>query len=777
MKKVLLVTCCLMGVLCSKPQLVEAQQNKLVQASKSSSINWPAFLAQHDLRWNKMPTNYYEGPFAGNGLLGTVFFKDTLLPNTIGFEIGRTDVYDHRTAEQIKGKYPWPKVRLPIGKLLLQTAGTITGVNFRTNLWDAEITGTITTDKGSISLMCYVPSGEKVIVVNLNGTAGEQSVNVSFRPEQGNNARAPRRPMSGKVYEPNPPFVLADTLHIQTITQPLLNGDDYATAWNKQLSANGSTSVYITVANKWAEGLKPSSGSCALAVAQLLAARNKSEQQMLQQHRQWWHQYYPASFVSIPDARIEGFYWLQQYRLASAGRPDKPPIDLMGPWYKPSVWLAMWANLNIQLTYYTTGITNHLDMEEPYFKMIEKYQDQLINNVPPNFRNDCAAVQTVVMFNDLSGNVSLTADSASKQKMSLIALPWIMQQFYIHYRLTMDTARLRSTIYPLMKRAFNVYLRVMYKGADGKYHLPLTFSDEYGEDKDANMNLALAKWGFKTLLSCAEKLQIKDTLMPHWKDALENMVSYATDSTGLRIGRYLPFNKPHRHYSHLFSIFPLYEMNVDNDKEAITVMEKSIQHFTSLDGDNCMFKFNGAASLWAATGNGNQALFWLQRSLQILSYSVPTVTPNGFYSENGWPTFESPIASCRSVLDMLLQSWGKYIRIFPAMPDTWKEGVFNNLLAEGGFTVGAERKNGKTSWVSVTSNAGEPCIIQVKDWDGPLACNIKGVTIQYLGNGAYKIDLKKKQSVVVYPSATQPKIDPQPIPHTPNSWKVWGLNQ
>jgi len=49
----------------------------------------------------------------------------------------------------------------------------------------------------------------------------------------------------------------------------------------------------------------------------------------------------------------------------------------------------------------------------------------------------------------------------------------------------------------------------MYKSGDGKYHLPLSFSDEYGEDMDVSMNLALAKWGFKTLISCAERLKIK----------------------------------------------------------------------------------------------------------------------------------------------------------------------------------------------------------------------------------------------------------------------------
>jgi hypothetical protein len=762
----ILLIFCVFAIL--KPVLAQKDTKKVM-----ANINWPTFLAQYDMVWTKMPLNYYEGPFVGNGLMGTVFFKDTTLPNTIGFEIGRTDIYDHRTSEQIKDKYPSPKVRLPIGKLLLSCRGSIQSVYFKTSLWDAVVTGTITTNKGKIELQCYAPSDEKFIVLNYQGFSDEANATVSFRPEQGNSARPPRRPMAGKEYEPNPPFTVRKQNDIEIITQSLLNGDDYATAWNDVLTNNNEHSVYITVANKWAENIRPYNGSDALAIQQLQEARKKNPLQMMQHHTHWWHKYYPKSFIEIPDKRLQSFYWLQQYRLASAGRPDKAPIDLMGPWYKPSVWLAMWVNLNIQLAYYTTAITNHLDLEEPYFKMIEQYQQQLIQAVPKEFQNDCAAMANPVIFNDLSGSVFLTADSSSKKKMNLIALPWIMQQFYLHYRYDMDEKRLRNSIYPLMRRAFNVYARIAYKSSDGKYHLPLTFSDEYGEDYDVSMNLALAKWGLKTLIQTSEQLKIKEPLLPKWKDLVTNLTAYPTDTTGIKLGRNQAFSKPHRHYSHLFCIFPLYEMNVDENVDKLPLMQQSIKYFTSLEGDNCMFKFTGASSLWAALGNGNEALNWLQRAVQVLSYKVPTVTPNGFYSENGWPTFESPISATRNILDMQLQSWGNKIRIFPAMPDEWKEASFHQLRAEGGFTVSAQRINGKTNWVSIMSLADEPCIVEVKDWKGEVFSSDKTIQVEKIKDGLYKIYLKKNQSTTLYISSQQTSF--QIIPNYQNEFH-WGLN-
>jgi hypothetical protein len=233
----------------------------------------------------------------------------------------------------------------------------------------------------------------------------------------------------------------------------------------------------------------------------------------------------------------------------------------------------------------------------------------------------------------------------------------------------MDDRRLRNTIYPLMKRAFNVYTRTMLLGGDGKYHIPYTYSDEYGNANETSLNIALARWGYKTLIDCATRLKVDQADVIAWKDILGKMADYPTDATGIMVGKDVAFAKPHRHYSHLFGIFPLYEMNIEEEPARLPLIERSIEHFTGIDGDNCMFKFNGASSLWSATGKGDSALKYLNRSVFMLDpRKVPTVTPNTLYSENGWPTFESPIASSRSELDMLMQSWGGKIRVFPAWP-------------------------------------------------------------------------------------------------------------
>jgi hypothetical protein len=347
----------------------------------------------------------------------------------------------------------------------------------------------------------------------------------------------------------------------------------------------------------------------------------------------------------------------------------------------------------------------------------------------------------------------------------------------------MDDQRLREKIYPMMRRAYQVYVRILHKEADGKYHIPYTFSDEYGNAKETSLNIALARWGFATLISTAERLKIKDSNIPIWKDRLANMADYSIDQNGIMIGKDVPFAKPHRHYSHLFSIFPLYEMNMDKDPTRIPMMRTSVQHFTDLDGDNCMYKFSGAASLWASLGDGDKSLTWVNRSLEILPRfgkppgpsRIPSATRNTFYSERENPTFESPVSASRSILDMLFQCWSDVIRIFPAMPTSWKDTSFYHLRAEGGFLVSARREKGQTKFIEVISQSGEPCVLQTDFTEKIQVIGLASKSWTQEGS-RIKLSLKKGEKAILYSGSKPASFVIQPEESDPKTWNAWGVH-
>jgi len=65
------------------------------------------------------------------------------------------------------------------------------------------------------------------------------------------------------------------------------------------------------------------------------------------------------------------------------------------------------------------------------------------------------------------------------------------------------------------------------------------------------------------------------------------------------------------------------------------------------------------------------------------------------------------VCIARFVSELLMQSAGDVIRIFPAWP-TGVDGKFTRLLAQGGFEVSAERVDDVIKNVSLTSTVGGP---------------------------------------------------------------------
>src|SRR5207244_510352 len=107
-------------------------------AEVQNKIDWPNFLARHDLVFNRPPEKWGEGAFTGNGLLGAmVYLTDD--KSALRLRIGRSDI-------MVRQNY-----RVPIGDLVLHPVGKITGGNWILHLWDAEVTGVLKTDKGGIA--------------------------------------------------------------------------------------------------------------------------------------------------------------------------------------------------------------------------------------------------------------------------------------------------------------------------------------------------------------------------------------------------------------------------------------------------------------------------------------------------------------------------------------------------------------------------------------------------------------------------------------------------
>jgi alpha-L-fucosidase 2 len=714
---------------------------------------WADFLAGQDLRWGRAPTRWYEAPFLGNGRLGTMLYAEPGR-NALRLTLGHTEVQDHRPRFE-------PNLglaRLPIGHFTLTPVGRITGMELRLDLWNAELRGTVRTDAGRLTLRVAVHSDQPVLVATVTPDAGERDARWEFHPAESISPKAQQRP-SPADYTGNPPPRLTADGDIALVEQPLLAGGHYVTAHREVAGRHGRT-LYATVAHS-----HPDSTAVPAALAALRRAAAVPVDALLVPHRRWWHAFYRKSFLSIPDAKLQSFYWIQLYKLASATREDAPVMSTCGPWLEPTPWPATWWNLNAELEYWPIHGSNHLELDA-ITHSLSAYRGQLTRNAPAAWQADTLAIPRVTGTRcEGTGPVGVPGAGTPPE---MGDLTWALHNVWLSYRHTMDDHLLRDTLFPLLRGAVNYYLHALVPGPDGRLHLPETVSPEYGNAPDCNYDLALLRWGCRTLLAACERLGVTDELQPRWREVLATLVDHPVDANGFMIGAGVPFAKSHRHYSHLLMVYPLHLVTGDTPAER-ALIERSLRHWIGFAGALQGYSFTGAASIAALLGLGDEALGYLGELVRRF------LKPSTMYKESG-PVIETPLSGAQTIHDLLCQSWGGVIRVFPAVPAAWPDVTLHDFRTEGAFLLTAVRRGGVTSFVRLRSLAGEPCRLR-HSIAGPV--EVRGehcgrVRWRDLGDGVIELDLAADQEVLVYRRGTRPDLRVGPVPIAVPA-EPWGL--
>jgi len=279
------------------------------------SVDWAAFLARQDLRWDQAPDKWETSAFLGNGKLGAAIF---MRPNGgLGWEVNRSDLIHDGS-------------RYPMGHLSLQMpGGFVSTAATRLDLWNAEARGTLSAPGGEIRWRSFVAAEPEVIVLELTGLRGEPGVQVLWLPTLARPATAGGRPAEGSAETIQPPPRLVTGPGTVTSTQSFRDGGAFAVVL-RRIASDPDRKIYVLAANEGDSAARAQS-EATLAVER---AASTGLDGLLSAHRAWWHQYNRTQFISVPDARLEAFYWIQVYKRGSALRADSPAPDAIGPWYR-----------------------------------------------------------------------------------------------------------------------------------------------------------------------------------------------------------------------------------------------------------------------------------------------------------------------------------------------------------------------------------------------------------------------------------------------------------
>lgn len=665
-------------------------------------------LQKYSIRFDSVVNNYYSGGFVGNGLMGAMVYKET--GDTLCWELGRTDVVDHRPGDVL-----YYKCRLPIGKLQLPMSGEKSDMLI--NLEKAEVNGHF----GEIKWRCYMPASRRVLIIEWEGEG--KLPEMGFLPAI---SQSPRILFKGSFYKhpadyrPNPKTKVYQEGDYTICKQPMLAGGEYSTVW-RVFKEKRKNRLILSI-----EYSQEDTNTEKRAIKNIEEVVRKSTKVIEREHQDWWEGFYSRSYIAVGEDLFDSFYWTQLYKLGSATRSNQLPIDLMGPWYHHvTPWPAIWWNLNIQLTYSPMFAINHSELVLPFVDMLDRNVENLKRNVPPSFTNSAA----------IGRSSSYDCDRQVDKEHGLFM--WTMLYYWKYCRYEQDTERLKTCFFPLLKLAVNYYRHLLVESKDGQLHMPISYSPEYGEAADCNFELSLLRWGCSTLIKTAELCQLEDTLVNESKRILKYLTPYPQDKDGLLIGKDVKLTYGHRHYSHLLMLYPLANLPLDVPENA-ELARRSILYWLSFKGGYQGYTYTGASSMSTLLGDGQKAREYLKVMLERF------LQPNSFYRETG-PVFETPMSGLASFTEMLILSQDSVIQICPAIPQDWKNICYKGLRAEGGFEVDVNRENGITKEIRIHSLFGLPCVVKC---DIPQeSVLIEGADFEKRGNKGIRLYIPKGKTV------------------------------
>jgi len=805
--------------------------------------DYRTFLRRHDMIFERPAKQWEQGVPMGNGLLGTMVWGGGNEPMRISLD--RADIWEVRNiTPDYDGTFNWKTftgylrnqdndklnsflipepgkpypTRFPVGRMEFTVKGKVNYYTMRFHLSDAVTSGRMETDLGAVEWKTWVSATKPVIVVE-TWSEGDESFTMhpKFISRPGDyteedttsstrwNAYGGRRGMKPHTVTdcmkewgyPDPKEGETDGVH--WYSQAIPENGGYAAAWKTVSVGPGHDILLSTIScdrndpDPAPEAVKVLAGMGALDVYSLL-----------DEHLAWWMEYYSASFLSIPDTRLEALYYIETYKLASSTRPGGMHMTLQGPWSEDDNLLAYCSNdyhwnLEQQMQLWPIYAGNRLEYGMPMYDMID--------NSRPLLREFCKKFfgregEFIAHCTDLDCRPLL----CNIDNFEFNGLPWVCFMYWQHYLYSMDEKFLRERAYPLMREALRPLMEELEEGPDGYLHLPWSSSPEYHSPQetyrwvrhenpdwtnrfgpDATIDLSLIRFLCRALIKASDILQIDDKEKPSWENTLARLTPYPMDEFGgLAVRSGLPLTTSHRHQSHLFPIYPLHEMTMETDA-------KTIDNCLTVLGINGRGEWTGWSFPWVALLGAYGGRPAMARNT-LLDYADRYVTESAMHCQGpqkgcdtslyGYPggnfsqTVEAGFGAIAAIQELAIQSVDGIIRLFENTPPVWADLSLWSMRTEGAFLVSAIRREYITQFVHVKSEHGGDFKLRSDFGLDTVHVERGGKTEDYtMTDGMLTISTAKGDELLIWAGENRPDISIRPLKGIPSDYNFYGVKK
>lgn len=549
-------------------------------------------------------------------------------------------------------------------------------------------------------------------------------------------------------------------LKFQVRARVLADGGSINATSNSVSVANAnSATILIALATSYKNYQDPSGDPEAAVNAQIAAAQTKTFEALLADHIRNHQRLFRrvsldlghSDAMQLPtDERIRDFHNGQdpqfaalyfqfgRYLLISCSRPGGQPATLQGLWNESMnpPWQSKYTiNINTEMNYWPAEPCNLGECVEPLIAMVR----DLSQTGARTAREMYGAHGWVVHHNTDLWRATGPIDGP-EWGMWPTGGAWLCDHLWDHYEFNPDKGYLK-TVYPIMRGAAQFFLDTLVE--DPTNHWLVTnpsvspenrhpfgsavcagpsMDEEILRDLFANTikasEILSTDKGFRAQLAAA-RARLAPPQIGHAGQLQEWLQDWDLEAPEIH----------HRHVSHLYALYPSWQINVFDTPKLAAAVKKSLE----IRGDESTgWATAWRINLWDRLHEGDHAY----RILEFL-LSPERTYPDMF---DAHPPFQidGNFGGAAGIQEMLLQSRPLEakgarqrfeIEVLPALPSAWPKGSATGLRARGGFEVGMAWDGGKLAKLRIHSVGGRKAIVRYGDRTAEI--NLKsGGTVQ-----------------------------------------------